>query len=540
MESVSVERLDHLGVVASVIKDLGLIEMIDARLLVHDQEEITAGEAVAGMILNGLGFSDRPLTLTPQFFANKPLDLLFHEGVRAEMFNRFKLGRTLDEAYGYGCDLLLSELALSVCLQEGIDTRFNHLDTTSFSLTGDYVPDSDEHAIAITHGYSKDHRPDLKQAVLELMVSQDGGVPLMSKSWDGNASDTQIFQERAQALLATFKSSPSPRYLVADAKLYTEENAPNLAQLGFITRIPGTLKLVSQVITQALTWDTWQWLDATTRYQRIALCHYGMAQRWLVVWSHASRERAEASVNKACQREAEAVKKQLFHLQAKRFETPSQAQQALSELANQWRYHQVQSYELIDHKRYAKKGRPMADTPIKALEWQRQAQVRPNAERLEEAKQHKACWVLGTNIEAEQLSDAEVITGYKGQAQAEGGFRFLKDPLFFVSSLFVKKPSRIQGLLMVMTLALLVYAVAQRRLRRELARQNETIPNPIHQPTNRPTLRWVFQVLEGIERGRLMVDGQVRDLITGLHEVKIKILRLFGEQVCHVYQLPSG
>ncbi len=140
MASVSVERLDHLGVVASVIKDLGLIEMIDARLLVHDQEEITAGEAVAGMILNGLGFSDRPLTLTPQFFANKPLDLLFHEGVRAEMFNRFKLGRTLDEAYAYGCDLLLSELALSVCRQEGIDARFNHLDTTSFSLTGTMCP----------------------------------------------------------------------------------------------------------------------------------------------------------------------------------------------------------------------------------------------------------------------------------------------------------------------------------------------------------------------------------------------------------------
>jgi transposase len=221
MASVSVERLDHLGVVASVSKDLGLIEMIDARLLVHDQEEITAGEAVAGMILNGLGFSDRPLTLTPQFFANKPLDLLFHEGVRAELFNRFKLGRTLDEAYGYGCALLLSELALSVCRQEGIDARFNHLDTTSFSLTGDDVPDSDEHAMAITHGYAKDHRPDLKQAVLELMVSQDGGVPLMSKSWDGNASDTQIFQERAHALLATFKDAPSPRYLVADAKLYT-------------------------------------------------------------------------------------------------------------------------------------------------------------------------------------------------------------------------------------------------------------------------------------------------------------------------------
>ncbi|MCZ6875725.1 MAG: IS1634 family transposase [bacterium] len=540
MESVIVERLDHLGLVTSVIKDLGIVEMIDARLGLHDQEEISAGEAVAGMILNGLGFSDRPLTLTPQFFANKPLDLLFREGVSAEMFNRFKLGRTLDETHAYGCDLLFSELALAVCSQEDIDTRFNHLDTTSFSLTGDYVPDSDEHAIAITHGYSKDHRPDLKQAVLELMVSQDGGVPLMSKSWDGNASDSKIFQERAQALLATFKGSPSPRYLVADSKLYNEENAANLKKLGFITRIPGRLKLVTQVIGQALKWDTWCCLDETTRYQPTQLCHYGMAQRWLVVCSQASYERAEASVNKACQREAEAINKQLFHLQAKRFEIPVQAQAALSVLADKWRYHQVESHELVDHKRYAKKGRPTADTPIKGTQWQIQAQVRLDVERIGEAKQHKACFVLGSNIGTDELSDSEVIAGYKGQSQAEGGFRFLKDPLFFVSSLFVKKPCRIQGLLMVMTLALLVYSVTQRRLRRELARQNETILNQINQPTNRPTLRWVFQVLEGIERVRLIVDGQVRDLITGLNEVKIKILRLFGEQVCRVYQLPSG
>src|SRR5437870_3589539 len=252
MESVSVERLDHLGVVASVIKDLGLIEMIDARLLVHDQEEITAGEAVAGMILNGLGFANRPLSLTPQFFANKPLDLLFHEGVRAERFNRFKLGRTLDEVHAYGCDLLFSELALAVCAQERIDPRFNHLDTTSFSLTGDYLPESDAYAIAITHGYSKDHRPDLKQVVLELMVSQDGGVPLVSQSWDGNASDSQIFQDRAKALLSTFAQSATPRYLIADSKLYSKDHAAHLKPLRFITRIPDTLKLVSQVISQAL------------------------------------------------------------------------------------------------------------------------------------------------------------------------------------------------------------------------------------------------------------------------------------------------
>ena len=228
MEALRVERLDHFGLIVSVIKNLRLIEMIDARLVPDAQEESTPGEAMAGMILNGLGFTNRPLSLTPQFFANNPLDLLFREGVHAEMFNRFKLGRTLDEAYAYGCDLLFSELALGVCDQEGIDRRFNHLDTTSFSLSGEYAPDSDEQAITITHGYSKDHRPDLKQAVLELMVSQDGGVPFVSKSWDGNASDTKIFQERAEALIATFKNSQTPRYVVADAKLYNEDNATHL------------------------------------------------------------------------------------------------------------------------------------------------------------------------------------------------------------------------------------------------------------------------------------------------------------------------
>src|SRR5215470_18078409 len=140
MEQVRVERLDHLGLIASVIKDLGLIAMIDRRLVPDEQEVMTPGEAIAGMILNGLGFANRPLSLTPQFFANKPLDLLFRPGVEAEMFNRFKLGRTLDEVQTYGCDVFFSELALAVCQHEAIDHRFHHLDTTSFALSGAYMP----------------------------------------------------------------------------------------------------------------------------------------------------------------------------------------------------------------------------------------------------------------------------------------------------------------------------------------------------------------------------------------------------------------
>jgi transposase len=139
--------------------------------------------------------------------------------------------------------------------------------------------------------------------------------------------------------MTTFQTSPTPRYLVADSKLYNEDNAANLQAFGFITRIPNTLKLVSQVITQALRWDTWQPLDAGTRSQRVELCHYQMAQRWLVVCSQAACERAEATVTKAQQREAEAIDKHLFHLQAQRFETSRAATAALAALAKPWSYH---------------------------------------------------------------------------------------------------------------------------------------------------------------------------------------------------------
>lgn len=200
--------------------------MINARLVPDAQAGITPGEAMAGMILNGLGLAHRPLSLTPQFFANKPRALLLREDSRAEMGNRFPRGRTLAEAYAYGCDLLFHELALAVGGQAGIALRFHPLDTTSFSLSGEYGPASEAQAIPITHGYAREHRPDWQQVVLALLVSPDGGVPFMRKRWDGHTSDIAVFQERAQALRAAFTNAPTPRSLSAAAKLYQEDHAP--------------------------------------------------------------------------------------------------------------------------------------------------------------------------------------------------------------------------------------------------------------------------------------------------------------------------
>ena len=281
-------------------------------------------------------------------------------------------------------------------------------------------------------------------------------------------------------------------------------------------------------------------MDTKTRYQPLALCHYGMVQRWLVVYSQAAFERAEATLKKATQRAAEAIQKQLFHLQAKRFDTPQAAQEALAVFAKAWQYHRVASSQLTEQKRYAGTGRPTPRTPLKASEWHIQAHVQADDAAIERDKHTKACYGLGTTIDASEVSDAEVIPAYNGQSQVEGGFRFLKDPLFFVSSLLVKKPSRIAGLLMVMTLALFVYSVAQRRLRAQWVTHQEPVPHQSNQPTASPTLRWVFQLLEGIHRVRVTVQGQAHDLIEGLNEVQGKILRLFGNEVCSLYQISTG
>jgi len=192
-----------------------------------------------------------------------------------------------------------------------------------------------------------------------------------------------------------------------------------------------------------------------------------MAQRWLVVSSQAALARAEARITTAQPREWEAIDTQRLHVHAKRCATPEAAPAARQALATSWRYHQLAASQVIAHKHYAGKGRPAPTSPLKALAWQRHAQGRPAQEVIEAHKQQSACFVMGTNIPACHMSEAAVIRAYKAPSGVEGGGRFLKAPLFFVSSLFVKNPRRIQGLLTVMTLALLGYALTQRRLRQQ-------------------------------------------------------------------------
>ena len=188
----------------------------------------------------------------------------------------------------------------------------------------------------------------------------------------------------------------------------------------------------------------------------------------------------------------------MFHLQAQRFTCKEDARKALTALNKRQKYHQLTELNCIAHKLYEGKGRPKKDTPVKQIIWQTNAVVERDDDAIQHAIEQKSCFILATNADEQALSPEEILHHYKAQSAVERGFRFLKDPLFFVSSLFIKKPSRIDALLMIMTLPLLVYSIAQRRMRASMKKTNETIPNQINKPTATPTMRWVFQCFEGI------------------------------------------
>ena len=249
-------------------------------------------------------------------------------------------------------------MSFDVCLQEGVEQRFNSEDTTTFSVTGESYPDSDEHAVSVTHGYSKDHRPDLKQVVHELMVSQDGGVPLQMKTWNGNASDTAIFRERTQALVDQFGKSELARYLIADSKLYDSCNAPHLSRLRFITRIPSTLKQEREVISEALESGNWQRIDDDHRYVCKVLTHYDMEQRWLVVQSKGALIRVEKTISKRVLKEYDALTARLKKLSATPFTCKEDAASSFKKMNKGLRYHDIELLSINEIPCYASKGRP--------------------------------------------------------------------------------------------------------------------------------------------------------------------------------------
>jgi len=236
--------------------ELGIGDVLDrATQQTPETRFVTVGSAVKAMVLNGLGFMNQQLYLVPLFFQNKPTQRLIAPGIDASHLHDDALGRALDTLYDYGVTELYSLLAVTAARRLGLTPTFAHLDRTSFHVDGRYnsAEEPEAKVMHITRGYSRDHRPDLNQVMLDLIVEHQAGIPLLMKPLSGHSSDGQNFGQIVTEHIKQLQTTSGTTYLVADSALYSAENLQKLDETGikWITRVPGTLNEAQAALAQA-------------------------------------------------------------------------------------------------------------------------------------------------------------------------------------------------------------------------------------------------------------------------------------------------
>jgi transposase len=232
-------------------------------------------------------------------------------------------------------------------------------------------------------------------------------------------------------------------------------------------------------------------------------------------------------IAKAKSKQAKALKELIAHP----FACETDALDAAKTFGKELKYHRLTEIEVQLKPQYERPGRPRKGESPKRYTYHLQGTLVLNEEAVTLLPNQAGRFILATNLLDDRLwSNQTVLQEYKNQQSCERGFRFLKDPIFFASRMFVKSPQRVASLAMIMGLCLLVYSIGQRQLRSSLASFEETVPNQRGQPTERPTLRWVLQCFQSVH----LVWVDARKWSIKLNDSQTHILRFLGS-ACQKY-----
>ena len=512
---------------AGLIDEIGIVEILNKRLGIDPREKVSTGVIAKAMLLNGLGFVSAPLYLFGQFFQGKATEQLLGLGVKPEQLNDDRLGNVLDELYAAGISELFLEISLSAAAKFGVKQETAHLDSTSFHVDGAYTA-TEPGVIEITYGYSRDHRPDLKQFMMNLICVGDGDIPIMMEIASGNQSDKARF---AQLFQDFSKQWTFDGLCVADGALYSADNITAMTGLKWLTRVPLTISAATALVDELV-----ELTDSDIKGYRIKESsseYAGIEQRWFLVESEQRRKSDLKQLTKKIERHRQKSQQELRQLSAIEFACIADATAAAQNLSEQMTWHQLTEMEIVEKNHYDKPGKPKPDAIPSRISFRVSATVAAIDSVIAAQRVRCGRFILATNVlDPAVLSTSDALREYKAQQGVEWGFRFLKDPLFFASSVFLKSPKRVAALGMIMALCLLVYNLGQRQLRQALAGQDETIPNQLGKPTSSPTLRWVFQCFMAVH---LVVFQGVQQVVN-LTDERLHILRFFSP-ACRRYYL---
>jgi len=550
--AVSVDRVApvaHLPLVLGVLRKLEIATLIDSMIVPHPDQIVSAGRAVEALVLSILD-GHHALYKVGRRLDERGMLALLQPGLAPESLHDSRLGQTLDALYDANLHTVFSAIALRALDIYRIGTPWLHQDTTTISFYGAYEDgEVGSKGPRPTYGYSKDGRGDLKQVILSLGVSGDGGIPLRMGLHDGNRSDTvdvpQAIEQSAALGLGGLRG------IVADSKAYTPRTLGLCREtgMGLVTLVPRTCAIRQEVEKWGQQQASLPLLlekagkrrsEAPRRWYGRSVTRQveiedGQGQvtlapiRFVAVYSTQLAQRHAEAHDKQQQKEAKSLASHIAQVESRPFACQADAQGAIAAYegrapgqrgrpATRWRYHQV-SYKVESHLQRQK--RTQRGRPRKGEEPQEETvyQLKVTTQALAAPVATFGWLVLATTIEESCCSDAEIVRAYRDQTTTvESGFRWIKNPAA-IHPVWLEKRQRIAALAMLTVVALLVYGLIQRQVRQYLQEHEETIPGNKGE-TDNPTATVVFESLTTLSRVELTIDG-------------VRVYQFHGWQVHH-------
>lgn len=535
---------------SNLIDRFGWVDMIDTATE-GDDFKLTVGTRLKALLIN-IGTERKALYKVQEFYERRDIEVLLGGGVVASDLNDDALGRALDRLYDLNLDTFYPKLAFHTVQQLRVMDDYDdllpfHSDTTSISLTGDYscqdgVVDDDEDDFRIARGYSKDHRPDLKQIIFGLTTL--GGLPVCANVDKGNQDDHSWNFENIPRLLSSLDESVQRKSIyIADSAVVTKDNLELLKSqnIHFISRLPSTFKLCDTLKQAA--WENGDWTDvgrmgaaknsATYKLRAFRRELYGETYRFIVVRSSSLDARKEHKLQDVIEREYKSLTKDAERVEKIAYSCEEDATVAAQAFVKAYgrkhkqvlhRLHVDVKSEEVQEKR-ARRGRPRKDEPEPAVHTHYRLAIEvaaPSEDTLQMWREREATFVLITDLRDDQrVSDEQVLRLYKEQNEVEGRFRYLKSP-YHVGAVFLQKPSRVKAFAYVMLMSLLLYSAFEYLLRKKMATETEPLILPGKRKSFRPTGASVLEMLDEVTTMHVKLGKTVERMATRPHNDQVE------------------
>ena len=539
-----------LPIVNRVLARMNLQEILQAHLR-SDGPRVRLPTARALLVLvRNLLVSRAPIYGVGEWAARYAPDLLDLSSDQVNHFNDDRLGRCLDRLFEAAEPDLILHVVRHVIHEFDLRLEELHNDSTTVSFFGAYDEATDEGVqrgrptVAITYGHSKDHRPDLKQLLYVLTVTDDGGVPVFFTTQSGNVVDDQTHRQTWDLLRELIGRADF--LYVADCKLASTDNLQHIDRQGgrFITVLPATRKEDRQFRQRLLTdsqpvnWEpVYHVCDGDGQIaDRLSVCSEEALtkEKYRLWWFHSTRkarldDAARLGRIERAIRELTKLRDRLLGPRP-RLRTPQQVRPLVTGILQEMQVEGLLRVEVHPYEREAFRqttpGRPGKNTQYVRetssfcdLAWELDPQG------LAGAQKRDGVFPLFTN--ARDLSAEQVLRAYKRQPIIEKRFSQLKTD-FEVAPVYLKSVSRIQALLCLYFFTLMVQTLLERELRHAMqAAGVESLPlYPEGRACKAPTARRILDLFDPIERHTLHAGNTSHNFTTELSKLHRQILQL--------------